>query len=768
MKQIKNNDNNVTGHEDKNRLSIKSPLVMAIALTIMAVPLSSALAQGRESGSSLEEIVVVARRTEERAMDVPITITAISATQIKAAQIDNGADLIRLVPTLNVQQSSTTPGQSYALRGIRNGVVTYFNEVATQTEAVDDQIWDLSSIQALSGPQGTLFGRNSTGGAILFVPQRPTDELEGFVEAGYGNYNETKVTGVLNLPLTDTFKMRVGARHVKRDGVVENLLNSDMQSRDRRMFRVSALFEPIDGISNYTVFDYAERDENPPTLLAESVRATAGCFTGLGCLYGTLPFQQGQLQEQLGIRKIASSYNSFLESKSWGLSNVFSFNLTDSMTLRYLFGHRFNESDFFKNQTSLNLPVQVARQSVADWKVDNHELQLTGDLFDKSLSWTTGLFYNETTNEPYRSYSLFGSTTLPFDPERNLTSFDESERTTKAFYGQLTYRFTEQLSVTAGARYTEEDASLVTSSFGPRFTFFGPKVCRFPASADVDLVNCVRSLSDDYNAVTYNFSIDYKITEDMLVYLTHRKGFNAGGFNTGVPVSQGSQGGLEPVYDPEYIKDYELGFKGNWHLGDMPVRSNIAYFYADYEDIQRSVAGIINNVPFTGTGNGAEATVQGLQLETSFIPLPGLQINFNYGYLDAKYTKGTTVFPKGNEFAQAPENTINASINYTVPVDAGGDLFFDLGYTYQSKVAFSDSNINNPDQFQKAYDLIDARIGWNQLAGSAFDVSLYGKNLTDEEYALELQDNRAAFGFKGVLYNEPRTYGLEVRYSFGK
>ena len=743
-------------------------LATALPITFAIVPIPAAMAQTDSARKTLEEIVVVARRTEERALDVPITITAISSEQIKAAQIENGADLIRVVPTLNVQQPSTGPGQSYALRGIRNGVETYFNEVPTQTFSVDDQIWDLGSIQALSGPQGTLFGKNSTGGAILFVPQKPTEEFEGFVDLGIGNYNETKVTAVLNLPLSDAFKLRLGARHVKRDGVVENILHSDMQSRDRRMYRVSALFEPNEQLSNYTVFDYAERDENPQTLLAEDVRETAGCFAGLGCIYGDLPFEYGQRQEQLGRRKIASSFPSWTESKAWGLTNVLSYDITDSVALRYIIGYRFYESDYFKSQTSLDLPIQVARQSVDDGETVTHEVQLNGNLFENRLDWTLGVFYNKEENEPYRSYSLFGDPNLPFDPERNITTGDMNERKSEAAYAQLTYRFTEKLSATAGVRYTEEDATLETTSFAPRFTFFGPKTCRFPVSPDVDLVNCVRRLSDTYNAVTYNLSVDYKITDDMLVYLTHREGFNAGGFNTGVPVSQGSQGGLEPVYDPEYIKDYEIGFKGNWHLGDMPVRSNIAYFYADYEDIQRSVAGIINNVPFVGTGNGAEATVQGLQLETSFIPLPGLQINFNYGYLDAKYTKGTTVFPEGNEFAQAPENTVNASINYTVPVNAGGDLFFDLGYTYQSEVAFSDNNINNPDQFQKAYDLIDARIGWNQLAGSAFNVSIYGKNLTDEEYALELQDNRAAFGFKGVLYNEPRTYGVEVRYSFNR
>jgi iron complex outermembrane recepter protein len=164
------------------------------------------------SANGLEEVVVVARRVQESLQNVPITVTAISGQLLQETQISRGTDLAMLVPTLSVQESITPGGPNYALRGIRDGVITYLNDVPVNTIAVDDQFWDLSSIQALAGPQGTLFGKTATGGVILFETQRPTKDFGGFVDASYGNYNYEQVTGVVNLPVNDVLQLRLGGR----------------------------------------------------------------------------------------------------------------------------------------------------------------------------------------------------------------------------------------------------------------------------------------------------------------------------------------------------------------------------------------------------------------------------------------------------------------------------------------------------------------------------------------------------------------------------
>lgn len=746
---------------------------VALAALTMAAVSGEACAQVAEGAvaepNRLDDIVVVARRAQERLQDVPISITAISADTIKSAQISQGSDLIRLVPTLNVQQSSTGPGQSYSLRGIRTGVITYFNEVPTSANAVNNQIWDLESVQALAGPQGTLFGRNSTGGAILFVPARPTGQLEGSVELGYGNYDWRQATAVLNLPVADAVSLRVGGRVVRRDGVVKNEIGPDFQSLHRDSFRASLLLEPGEMFSNYTVFDYAKADEAPGALVTSNVRPTAGCFPGLGCLYGTQPAQLGAIQDQLGIRRVRSRYPAILESKEWGVTNIAAIEPVDGITLKYVFGLRRSSSNRFTNQTTLDLPIQIGNNFQDYGRVISHEVQALGDVLDGRLNWAMGVFRSKEESRGGLSYSLFGNPALPFSNDRNnFTTIDQS-RTTTGVYGQATIMVADGLNVTAGLRFNKDKAALLTSSVGPQFTFFGPQICRFsPTAPGVDFANCTRSISDTYDAVTYNFSVDYRVSNSVLLYATTRRGYNSGGFNPSVPASQ-ELSAPQPAFGPEYIRDYEAGIKADWHIGAMPVRTNLSGFYGKYTDIQRSTFGVSSTgQTYIGTSNGPKATIYGLQLESTIRPAPGLFLNANYGLLNTRYDEGSPGFPKGNAFAQAPKHTVNILASYTHDLGDAGKIVGSTGFTYQSRISFQDANLGSALAFQKGYSIVDARLGMIEIAGTALGASLFVKNLTNEAYAVERQDLVSAFGFAGTIYNDPRTYGLEISYRFGR
>jgi len=751
----------------------------SLAALIVSLHLSSvALAQNGATalpdagsvaaGDGLGDIVVVARRAEERLQDVPISITAISGEKLKAAQITQGSDLIRLVPTLNVQQSSTGPGQSYSLRGIRTGVITYFNEVPTSTNAVNNQLWDLSSLQALAGPQGTLFGRNSTGGAILFVPQKPTGDLEGFVEAGYGNYDWRQLTSTVNLPIMEQIKLRVGGRLVRRDGFVRNEIGPDLNSQHRDSFRASLLLEPSNFISNYTVFDYTKANETAPALITSNVLATAGCFPGLGCLYGDRPAVLGALQNRLGIRRIRSHFPGIQDSKEWGLSNVLAVEPADGITLKYIFGLRRSSYNRYTNQTSLDLPIQIGNNFQDYGRTISHEIQALGAVLGGRLNWATGIFLSKQVSDGGLSYSLFGDATLPFSNDRNnYTRIYQSQKTT-GVYAQATLEVAEGLNLTGGIRFNQDMAGLTTSSVGPQFTFFGPQICRFsPTAPGVDFVNCVRRIKDSYDAVTYNFSIDYRASRNLLLYATTRRGYNSGGFNPSVPATQEPRA-PQPAFGPEYIRDYEAGVKADWYIAGMPVRTNLSGYYAKYSDIQRSTFGVSESgQTFIGTSNGPKATIYGLQLESTLRLVEGFLINANYGYLHTRYDEGSPGFPKGNSFAQAPKHTLNLTANYTHDLGPAGAIVANAGYTYQSRVSFQDANLGSALAFQKGYSLVDARLGWNAIAGSPINAALFIKNLTNEAYALERQDLVSAFGFAGTIYNDPRTFGIEISYRFG-
>jgi len=717
----------------------------------------------------MDQIVVVARRTTELLQDVPIAVTAVSGETLQESQVTQSTDLIRLVPTLNVQQSSTGPGQSYSLRGIRTGVITYFNEVPTPTNAVNNQFWDLSSVQALAGPQGTLFGRNSTGGAILFVPQRPTQELEGFVEVGYGNYDWKQATAVVNLPLHDMLQVRLGGRLVRRDGMVKNEIGPDLQSQHRDSFRASMVFTPADNVENYTVFDYTETDETPPPLITSNVRPDAGCFPGLGCLYGTQPADLGAVQDELGIRRIRSSFPANLDSMEWGISNVLSVEPTEQITVKYLFGLRRSSYDRFTNQTSVDLPIQIGHNWQDFGRTISHEFQVLGDFFDGRLTWAAGLFHATERSEGGLSYSLFGTPGLPFSDDRNNVTQINQRRRTTGIYFQPTVGITDNLNITGGIRFNKEKASLVSNSVGPMFTFFGPQICRFPATAPgVDFANCIREIEDDYDAVTYNISVDYRASDDILLYATTRRGFNAGGFNPSVPASL-QPGAPEPAYGPEFIRDYEAGIKSDWNIGGVPVRTNIAAFYAKYTDIQRSTFGVSDTgQTFIGISNGPKASIYGAQVQLSMRPADGLMLNANYGYLHTSYDEGSPGFPEGNVSAQAPMHTVNLSGAHTHDMGDAGMIVANAAFTYQSRVSFQDANLGSSLAFQNGYGIADARLSWKGVAGTGFGASIFVKNLTDKAYAVERQDLVSAFGFAGTTYNDARTYGLELRYEFMK
>jgi iron complex outermembrane receptor protein len=740
----------------------------------------AAAATGSDDSNGLGEVVVVARRVEEKAQNVPISVTAISGETLKAASITENTDLIRLVPNLNVQHAATGPGVQFSLRGIRTGVVAYLNEVQLttaggsaigDTQAVNDQIWDLASIQALSGPQGTLFGKNSTGGAILFVPQRPTDRLEGSIELGGGNYAEREGTGILNVPITDILKVRFGVHYIHHDPMVNNLDGPGMDSQDRWAGRASILFEPNSVINNYTVMDITVRHETAPPLIAGVVNSTAGCFQGLGCLYGAAPnnlaVNLGAQQQLYGVRTISSAFPSFDRAKDYGVSNILTINATDALSLRYIFGLRRSSYEQFSNLTSLNIPEEVGDNIDPFNRTIVNELQLIGKAFDNKLSFTTGLYASNQKSSGGVSYELFGQVGVPFNPANNTNNVATVWSNSRAVYGQATYALTHKLNFTAGLRYSQDKPSELAFNQQPLFTFFGPPSCGLPEGAPgVNFANCTRGLAAKFHATTYNLSFDYHVTDKTLVYITNRRGYNGGGFNASIP--EGSvPGGPTTTYGPEYITDLELGVKSDWSIAGLPVRTNASIFGANYKDIQRTSFGITDTgAPFQGTANGPKARIYGFQLESIVRLFTGFFVNLNYGYLHTTYTEGTPYFPEGNQFAQAPKQTLNAGVSYTYPLNIGGELAFNTGLTYQSRETFQDSN--TALAFQGGFTLIDARLTWNDVANSHVDVSVYGKNLTNKVYALEREDQTNFLGFVGSLYNDPRTYGVQATYSFGK
>jgi iron complex outermembrane receptor protein len=331
-----------------------------------------------------------------------------------------------------------------------------------------------------------------------------------------------------------------------------------------------------------------------------------------------------------------------------------------------------------------------------------------------------------------------------------------------AGYAQGTYALTEQLKVTAGLRYTRDRPTTVAFSTTPTPT--GVECLLPPTAPGVDLVNCELPLRTIFHAVTYNFSLDYQILPQVLVYATTRRGYNTGGFNAAVPTA--------PTYQPEHITDYEIGTKSDWTIGGHPLRANASAYLSKYSDIQRFTNFFAGNPPaaVVGTFNAAAATLYGAQLEFDLGLARYLELSGSFAYLHTRYDSFENVLigdETGNRFAQAPEHTAHFSLSYRHPVALGGDVGGAVTYAFQGAETFVDANLGTPNAFQAGYGLLDLRLDWRNIANHGVDVGFFAKNLTDRVYALNILDETATpLGFASNTYGDPRTYGAQLRYQF--
>ncbi|MAT50843.1 MAG: hypothetical protein CMK32_06645 [Porticoccaceae bacterium] len=718
--------------------------------------------QLEDQGLKLEEITVVARRVEENLQSVPMSVTRIGGEELEIRNISTGTDLQKLVPTLSVGVSIFGAEQQYSLRGVRTGVITYFNEVPTSSAAAELQLWDIESVQALAGPQGTLFGRNSTGGAVLFYPARPRQEFGGSVQVGFGRFGLREVTGILNVPVSDSWQLRFGAKTRERDGLVENLSGPDAQSQDRQAYRVSSLFTPTEWLSNYTVIGYAERDETPYAQISQS-EGVPGCPVNfVSCVYTdfatgiNLYDQELRAQQRRGIRKIDSPYDAVLEGAQLQVSNILAVDFGPT-TFKYIAGYTHSNTHQFQNQLSIPLPLIIGDNDSKS-EQQSHELQLSGTAFSERLSWVAGVYYLDQDIDNANYYQLFNPPGVPYSKAISQSSGGQSGLKSLAYYAQGSWQLTDPLSLTIGVRRTTDKPWNDATTVNPGF------VCGLdPNLPNVDIDACVNRLRAEYSATTYNISLDYQFNDEVLMYATHRKGYNAGRFNPDIFDED------LLVIDPEYIRDYELGMKADWQLGEVPVRTNLSGFYAEYEDIQRTTSLFYNGRVSTGLFNAAEATIYGGQVELWARLTSRLDLRINYGYLHTEYDSYENALIgdlTGNKFAQAPRNTFDISVTYRQPMPTG-ELLLNAGYGYISEVNFADENINLPGSSQEGYGLVDLRADWRNIGNRGFDVGVYVKNATDKTYAYNANDRSTPFGFVSNVYGDPRTWGVEFKYRFG-
>ena len=781
---------------------------------------ASALTQSTtRTEARLSDIIVTARRRSEALQAVPIAITAFDQETINQARITSGADLQRLIPSLTVTNESGKASATVTLRGQGSvysgtvaspGVVSYFAEVPTPGGFVTPgTFYDLQNIQVLKGPQGTLFGKNTTGGALLFEPKRPsTSDIDGFVQGAYGNYDAREVQGALNIPvISDKIAVRVAGLYGKRNGYTKDIYTGRRYDNDDyHSYRVGVLITPTEGLSSYFLFNAVDSRNNGLGFKFNSINPASP----LRFLFPTTNFNSiVALQKSIGPRRTFHDDPSRGQNKSWSIQNNTMIGITDGLTLKNIASYsklrqHWNEEDNdgtnlpilqarnFDNTSTLNqayLPVDRGKGYLTSYGIYTEEAQLQAKLFDDMLSTTLGAYYE---NDNPEGWSIIDVTNFVAPGQTLNTQAKKTKLANHAVFGQASYRLDrlglQGVSVTAGYRQSWDRINQNIGKFnGSRY---GPLAgtCQYPTDPLVG-TDCFAHLRKKTTDHSYSLGVDWVVAPDKLLYFTTRRGFKVGGFTASAPPSFEDTG-------PEHVLDYELGFKGDWNLPTgARLRTNIALFHDVYKGRQTiQVVAVDRNPAIIAalTSNDFNARISGVELETTLIATKWLEFSGFYGFLSTKYTKyndfcANVGLPGGaHNLARCMVTGLNvpdrlpftprnkASLTSTFTLWSGqrrGDFSVSGTVNYTSRQ--SQGGANGIDKVPLAalipqYTTLDASVNWNNINGSGIGGSLYVTNLTNKTYISEAYNvyNPALLGFSSITYGPPRMYGVRASYKF--
>jgi len=764
----------------------RSLLAMAIAIAVTIPATALAQTDTDESGFSvLEEVIVTATRREESVMDVAIAVTAITGDELESFGIQDITYINQMSPntTLKVSRGTNTTltafirgvGQQDPVAGFESGVGLYLDDVyLNRPQAAVLDIYDVERIEVLRGPQGTLYGRNTIGGAIKYVTKRlKTDGPEARVKLSYGSDNLLDVVLTGSAPMSDNFRIGGSFARFTRDGFGDNLNLPGIENynKDALGARLSAEWEPTDNLFLRLTGDYVQDDSDP----RQGHRLTVGNISAA-------PILDKVFDTRSGLNEPLQS----VEAR--GVSLLAEWQLNDSVTLKNILSSRDDESWTpidFDSLPSADLDVPATYQN----EQFSEELQI---LFSGERWNGVGGFYyldaNAITEFDVILANLGGLIGLP-----GLNAFTAGDVDTETWsvFADVTYDWSEQFSVTLGGRYTEDKRTSTvlrqTKILGSSPIFGGSAI---PIATTSDLHG-----SETFTKFTPRVSASWSPNDDQLVYLTYSEGFKGGSFDprgltTAAPDFDGDGVVSEDEifefmkFDPESVETIEFGLKSTLLQGRMT--SNLAVFFSSYTDVQ--IPGSIgfdstgdgNNDTFVGiTSNAGDADINGIEWEGQAILAEDigkqgsdLRLGWAIGYLDAKFNE--FIDPFGNDvadqrvFQNTPEWTAAGTLTYEVPLTLGntsGSLSIITALSYKGE----NSQFEVPNEFldQDAYTLWDLSVVWSDDSGH-WNAGIHAKNLTDEEYkvagyffpTLGLEGNVTAF------YGNPRQVWATVQYNW--
>ena len=711
-----------------------------------------------------EEIIVTARRTAESLQDVPASVSAFSEAALERLNATDSTGLQGAVPNLNIVQgrgsSNATNiyirgvGQPDALQTFDPAVGFYVDDVYySRIRGTQMEMFDIERVEVLRGPQGTLYGRNTVGGAVKIVTRRPGDETRALAQFTVGDYGQMEGRLVGSTPLSENFSIGGALFGAVRDGYVTNPTTGE-EYNDRNSFgaRVQAAWDVT------------------PTFSVDISADTASESTAL-----TMGQAQTSLTNLLGvvIRPIPSEpeYNFEAEATPGlpnsseldhsGVSLRASWQITPEWALRSITAFRDLDYDDY-------IDIDATDLEIGDVFVGVRQNQLSQEfqaIYESDrLTFIGGLFYlAEDVGSHQEAYAddLVNGVVLFGTPLTSFTRTIDDNLQTRSFaaFANATFAVTDRLNISGGVRYTEEEKEYIRTTS----TFYNAPAFNATFGFEIE---------ESWDDVSPMLSADYELTDNMMIYVRGSRGFQSGGFN-----GRANNPGEQAPYDPQVATSYEAGLRSDWMEGRL--RANVTVFHNTFEDFQARVSGTVID-PGTGLPspeltviNAGELEMNGAELELNFNPFQALSLDAQVGYLDAQYNEFDDVrFPGGSRAFQtpafSPEWTARFGGVYTLDLGSAGDVLLGASARYRSEMALAVDNTfivgavgtttEVPGLFQDDYWLYDASITYRP--NDTLSVALIGRNLGDEVYKTEGQDFSSVGNIRTVYYGAPQTWSL--------
>ena len=755
----------------------KCTLLTGIAISAVVVSTPTLAQNG--------EVIVTAQKREQSIMDIPMSVTAVSSKNIEANIVRDVFDLRSLAPSLEARTvDPPSQGASFSIRGLGTSVFNMGLEpsVGTYVDGVyrsrsgligASNLLDLERVEVLKGPQGTLFGKNSTAGVVQFISKKPEiGSAGGFAEFSYNNLDQIVVGGVANLPLGDNAAARFSANFHKGDGWIDEVNSGETYNdRDRFSLRGQLYFEPQENLNIRLIADYAKVDENgiwPVRLINDP---NTSVFNGpLTTAIGTTLIDPADPS----AHRVSSNFVSDYEAEDIGLSAEINYDFGGAK-LTSVTAIRDFEDSHLKDNDFTGVDILNNQDTLPKVGLFSQELRLSGQAgADDNIDWIVGLYYADEKIERTREF-LWGSQVgvFPFGATPGRAFFHRFNQDGETFAGfaHVTANLSDRFALTGGIRYSSDkkDGSMV-SDIPLTNLFMLPNT--FPLPLTHDFVAAV-----DDNAISGTVSGQYDLSENVMAYATYSRGFKAGGIslardaagNAAIFTPMGPVFGLpaqDPTFEKETADHFEGGVKSTFNGG----RFEATVFTTKFDDLQQQVLqpdGSFSVINVAGAkSSGAEASV-------SFSLTDNFDINASALYVDAKFSDGVGSIAQGGRVLDGTplpfvsDFTGSVGADFSAPISDGGAEFFANGNVFFRGEQVQDVNFG---QTQDGYALFNLRAGLRFMDGSV-EASVWCKNCGDKTYS----NSNFAIPFDGEVFfpqtrwghlGAPQIYGATLRYNF--